>query len=210
MARVPQHFDITISTIFYFVEIYLSSIPPLHSLDLALLYSFLQLCRTSICCRQVLSALRQFDEYRSGTEHPFTLHQRIFYDSAVSKFPAMAIKLLILSVLFWLTSTCPMVFAEPTSTVRQTSTITIVQTVYTETETSAAPTDTTAASTDGHSYVDDAVFKGTILNVSNTVRQNYNASALVWNATLAAYAQAWSQGCRFQHSVSHYIACRQP
>ncbi|OJD32700.1 extracellular scp domain protein [Diplodia corticola] len=86
-----------------------------------------------------------------------------------------------------------------TTTLRHTSTITIVQTIH-----ASAATATASATTDEHSYTDDGVFKSTVLNISNTVRQNYNASALLWNNTLADYAQAWSEGCRFEHSNGPY------
>ncbi|GME51822.1 extracellular scp domain protein [Neofusicoccum parvum] len=94
---------------------------------------------------------------------------------------------------------------EPTTTIRHTSTITIVQTVYPSTEAAAVATGTASAATDEHSYTDDGVFKNTVLDVSNTVRQNYNASELAWNDTLADYAQSWSEGCKFEHSVRRYI-----
>lgn len=111
---------------------------------------------------------------------------------------------LVLSATYCFTTICSVSAAtigEPTSTIRQTSTITIVQTVFRATRTAAAATSTASASTDEHSYSDDSVFKNAVLDVSNTVRQNYNASALVWNETLADYAQSWSQGCKFEHSV---------
>ncbi|KAL1623577.1 hypothetical protein SLS56_008217 [Neofusicoccum ribis] len=91
---------------------------------------------------------------------------------------------------------------EPTTTIRHTSTITIVQTVYPSTEAAAVATGTASAATDEHSYTDDGVFKNTVLDVSNTVRQNYNASELAWNDTLADYAQSWSEGCKFEHSAN--------
>ncbi|KAL1643436.1 hypothetical protein SLS58_004794 [Diplodia intermedia] len=93
---------------------------------------------------------------------------------------------------------------ESTTTLRHTSTITIVQTIYSSGRVAAAATATASATTDEHSYTDDAVFNNTVLNISNTVRQNYNASALLWNETLAGYAQAWSEGCRFEHSNGPY------
>lgn len=119
----------------------------------------------------------------------------------------MRAKWLVLSATYCFTTICSVSAAtigEPTSTVRQTSTITIVQTVFRATGTAAAATSTASASTDEHSYSDVSVFKNAVLDVSNTVRQNYNASALVWNETLADYAQSWSQGCKFEHSDGPY------
>ncbi|KAK0622290.1 Protein PRY1 [Lasiodiplodia hormozganensis] len=90
---------------------------------------------------------------------------------------------------------------ESTTTLRHTSTITVVQTIYAS---AAVATATASVTTDEHSYTDDAVFDNTVLDITNTVRQNYNASALSWNDTLADYAQAWSEGCKFEHSNGPY------
>lgn len=92
---------------------------------------------------------------------------------------------------------------ESTTTLRHTSTITVVQTIYAS---AAVATATASVTTDEHSYTDDAVFDNTVLDITNTVRQNYNASALSWNDTLADYAQAWSEGCKFEHSVRRFAS----
>lgn len=88
-----------------------------------------------------------------------------------------------------------------TSTVRYTSTITMVQTIYPSTAAAAVTTETASTATNEPSYTDDGVFENVMLNISNTVRQDYNASSLVWNDTLAVYAQSWSERCTFEHSV---------
>ena len=90
---------------------------------------------------------------------------------------------------------------DSTTTLQHTSTITIVQTIHTSSSAAAVAIAVKSTTTDEHSYADDAVFNSTVLSISNTVRQQYNASALLWNDTLAGYAQAWSEGCRFKHSV---------
>ncbi|KAH7132118.1 CAP domain-containing protein [Dendryphion nanum] len=49
-------------------------------------------------------------------------------------------------------------------------------------------------------YTDDSVFRSTALNITNTYRRQHNASALVWNDTLAEFAKGVSSGCVFEHS----------
>ncbi|KAF2441101.1 PR-1-like protein [Karstenula rhodostoma CBS 690.94] len=49
-------------------------------------------------------------------------------------------------------------------------------------------------------YAKDALFKSTILNVTNTYRKQHNATSLKWNDTLADFAKDWSEKCNFEHS----------
>ncbi|KAF2876845.1 CAP domain-containing protein, partial [Massariosphaeria phaeospora] len=49
-------------------------------------------------------------------------------------------------------------------------------------------------------YTDDAAFRKTVLDVSNTYRRQHNATRLRWNESLAEYAREWSAGCVFEHS----------
>ncbi|KAG2183337.1 hypothetical protein INT43_006342 [Umbelopsis isabellina] len=44
----------------------------------------------------------------------------------------------------------------------------------------------------------------TILSAHNADRKDHSAPALTWNATLASYAQNWSNGCVFKHSGGPY------
>ncbi|KAF2134048.1 PR-1-like protein [Dothidotthia symphoricarpi CBS 119687] len=53
-------------------------------------------------------------------------------------------------------------------------------------------------------YTDDADFRDAILNGTNTYRKQHNATDLVWNDTLAEYANEWSQDCKFDHSNGPY------
>jgi hypothetical protein len=58
-----------------------------------------------------------------------------------------------------------------------------------------------AEPTDAPQYVSGKLFELAVLNSTNFWRQEYNATALAWNASLASYAQNYSAGCEFQHSV---------
>ncbi|KAM0802503.1 CAP domain-containing protein, partial [Usnea florida] len=49
-------------------------------------------------------------------------------------------------------------------------------------------------------YTSDSLFTATILNSTNTYRTLYNASALIWNTSLATYATTWASKCQFTHS----------
>ena len=42
------------------------------------------------------------------------------------------------------------------------------------------------------------------LSAHNTIRAQKGAVALVWDDTLANYAQQWANGCKFQHSGGPY------
>ncbi|KAK6535303.1 hypothetical protein TWF694_001768 [Orbilia ellipsospora] len=54
------------------------------------------------------------------------------------------------------------------------------------------------------SYTSDTTFENTILNVTNTYRDWYNATALTWNDTLADAAENAVEDCIFQHSGQAY------
>jgi hypothetical protein len=51
-------------------------------------------------------------------------------------------------------------------------------------------------------FLNDNDFQVAVLNSTNTIRQQHNATALVWNTTLVSYAQNWSERCRRKKSVS--------
>ena len=55
------------------------------------------------------------------------------------------------------------------------------------------------------SYATPTEFESQVLKFTNRYRADYNASAVTWNTTLAQFAQRWSQGCVFQHSVCVFI-----
>ena len=42
------------------------------------------------------------------------------------------------------------------------------------------------------------------LSAHNTIRAQKGAVALVWDDTLASYAQQWANGCKFQHYGGPY------
>jgi uncharacterized protein YkwD len=52
------------------------------------------------------------------------------------------------------------------------------------------------------SFLNDNEFQSAVLNSTNTIRQQHNATALAWNSTLVSYAQNWSERCRPKKSVS--------
>ncbi|KAK6360373.1 hypothetical protein TWF730_006516 [Orbilia blumenaviensis] len=54
------------------------------------------------------------------------------------------------------------------------------------------------------SYTSDKAFKDAVLNVTNTYRDWYNATALVWNDTLAEAAEVAIEECIFEHSGQPY------
>lgn len=54
---------------------------------------------------------------------------------------------------------------------------------------------------DSPSYTNPAVFENDILNQTNYYRRRHNASALIWNETLATYAKKWAEPCNWKHSV---------
>ncbi|KAF2788377.1 PR-1-like protein [Melanomma pulvis-pyrius CBS 109.77] len=53
-------------------------------------------------------------------------------------------------------------------------------------------------------YTDASAFKDAVLNGTNTYRRQHNATGLVWNSTLEAFAEAWGDDCRFGHSGGPY------
>ncbi|KAF3177264.1 hypothetical protein TWF225_003056 [Orbilia oligospora] len=54
------------------------------------------------------------------------------------------------------------------------------------------------------SYTSDKAFKEAVLNVTNTYRDWYNATALTWNDTLAEAAEDAVEDCIFEHSGQPY------
>ncbi|KAF2142164.1 uncharacterized protein K452DRAFT_227367 [Aplosporella prunicola CBS 121167] len=77
----------------------------------------------------------------------------------------------------------------------------IVTTTVATTTLGAVATGAAGASAD---YTNATRFKKTLLDGSNAVRANHNASALHWNDTLAAFAEDWVKGCGFRHSNGPY------
>lgn len=68
---------------------------------------------------------------------------------------------------------------------------------------------------DAPQFRDNATFASALLNSTNFIRQEFNASALAWNQTLADFSSAylWSMGplnftngteCNFSHSGGPY------
>ncbi|KAF8507059.1 CAP domain-containing protein [Russula emetica] len=70
---------------------------------------------------------------------------------------------------------------------------------------SAASSSNPASSTPGTS--DGSVSSADIqayLSAHNTVRAQHGAASLTWNDTLSSVAQAWANGCKFQHSGGQF------
>ncbi|OXV05865.1 hypothetical protein Egran_06367 [Elaphomyces granulatus] len=66
----------------------------------------------------------------------------------------------------------------------------------------ALATPTSSSSTS--SFTSEVELKETVLGVTNLYRQYHNASALIWNDTLADYAQRWANQCQWKHSSGPY------
>ncbi|KAH6665993.1 CAP domain-containing protein [Halenospora varia] len=65
------------------------------------------------------------------------------------------------------------------------------------------PVATTAPATidvKASTYTDEAIFKRDMLAGQNWYRDQHGAIPLVWNDTIAAYAQNWANACNFKHS----------
>ncbi|KAK4695860.1 hypothetical protein P7C71_g1964, partial [Lecanoromycetidae sp. Uapishka_2] len=62
---------------------------------------------------------------------------------------------------------------------------------------STIPASTSPASAQ---YTSDSDFQAAILNSTNTYRTQHNATALVWNDTLATYAATYATKCDWGHS----------
>lgn len=60
------------------------------------------------------------------------------------------------------------------------------------------------ASADTTQYTSDDLFESTVLNITNSYRQQHNASALEWNSTLASFASSHASDCAFAHSGGPY------
>ncbi|PLB45277.1 PR-1-like protein, partial [Aspergillus steynii IBT 23096] len=54
------------------------------------------------------------------------------------------------------------------------------------------------------SYTSLDVFKDDVLSASNAYRGAHNATHLVWNETLTAYARDWAEKCKWKHSHGPY------
>jgi hypothetical protein len=54
------------------------------------------------------------------------------------------------------------------------------------------------------SYTDTNNLQADILNSTNLYRYEHNATALVWNTSLASYAQSWASRCKWKHSGGPY------
>jgi uncharacterized protein YkwD len=53
-------------------------------------------------------------------------------------------------------------------------------------------------------YTDDATFRTAILNSTNFFRLEHNATVVVWNSSLADFAQHTADSCDFSHSGGPY------
>lgn len=91
-------------------------------------------------------------------------------------------------------------------------TVSITETPSTVTMTMTA---TPIIASDAPQFTDNATFASAVLNSTNVVRQEYNASAVSWNQTLATFASSYllSMGilspdngseCNFSHSGGSY------
>ena len=54
-------------------------------------------------------------------------------------------------------------------------------------------------------YLSASLFESSILNSTNTYRYQHASPAVIWNVSLASFAQQYSQNCRFAHSGTHGI-----
>ncbi|KAH3954787.1 hypothetical protein HBH98_035830 [Parastagonospora nodorum] len=61
-----------------------------------------------------------------------------------------------------------------------------------------------ASADDTTQYTSDDQFESTILNITNSYRQQHNATSLSWNSTLASFASDHSSDCKFAHSGGPY------
>ncbi|KAL4782522.1 CAP domain-containing protein [Aspergillus varians] len=86
-----------------------------------------------------------------------------------------------------------------------TASATVIVTI-TETATATATTTTTATPEvpQDPSYTSSALFESSILKTTNAWRTAYNASSLVWNNTLATFANKWAEKCMWEHSGGPY------
>ncbi|MCJ1376728.1 hypothetical protein MMC20_007973 [Loxospora ochrophaea] len=58
--------------------------------------------------------------------------------------------------------------------------------------------------TNSPSYTSDTDFVNAVLNSTNLFRDQHNATAVIWNQTLADYAAKYANNCQFQHSGGPY------
>lgn len=77
---------------------------------------------------------------------------------------------------------------------------TVIVTI-TATETATTTTTTNRQIPQDRSYTSASQFKSSILSTTNAYRTAYNASSLVWNETLASFANQWAKTCLWKHSV---------
>lgn len=53
------------------------------------------------------------------------------------------------------------------------------------------------------SYTSPSDFKETVMTKTNICRKRHHADPLVWNNTLADFAQNWAEKCNWKHSVNY-------
>lgn len=102
--------------------------------------------------------------------------------------------------------------AAHTTTARATTTTTVKLAPTTTTTVKLEPTTTTVSRAAATTISSGAAVVGgasasdikTILDTHNKYRAKHHAPALVWDETLAAYAQKWSDRCVFEHSHGKY------
>ena len=54
------------------------------------------------------------------------------------------------------------------------------------------------------SYTSNSDFQNAILNSTNFYRAEHNASAVIYNTSLASFGADYANGCEFRHSVRIY------
>ena len=79
-------------------------------------------------------------------------------------------------------------------------------TIYETLPTSTVVASGTSLTSTGASpqWTDDSTFQSAILNSTNTYRKQHNATALLWNDTLATYAAQHVEPCKFAHTGGPY------
>lgn len=80
------------------------------------------------------------------------------------------------------------------------STTTSTQTLVTQENVAASATPSTATAT-GAAAFSGTAFPSAILNSTNYFRAQHQASPLIWDTSLAAYAQTYANKCLWGHSV---------
>lgn len=78
---------------------------------------------------------------------------------------------------------------------------TIIVTITATATATATTTTTNPQVPHDRSYTSASQFKSSTLSTTNAYRSTHNASSLVWNETLASFANQWARTCLWKHSV---------